>query len=256
MTGAPRPQGKGRLAWLVTGAVVTVTLIATASFSLWYVTSFNQKIHYQTQAQSYTGRPASLTIRLDSGNITLTTGPAGRIEVTRALGWSGAKPSIDERWDGRALSIEQHCPGSVLSRTCAVGYTIAAPPGVTVTATTDSGTIGATGLDGALRLTSLAGDVIVNRARSAVVLASSDAGDVRLGFAAAPVFVQAQTAAGNVSVRVPRGVTYTVLPVADAGTIRDSVSSTPTAQRSISATSDSGDVTVVYNLVRGQYAPD
>ena len=237
---------KGRIAWLVAGVVITVTVLASGSFSLWYLTAFKPSVNSQIQTVSYTGQPRSIAIQLDSGDITLRPGPAGQIRVTRAMGWTGAKPVVDEHWDGQKLRIQQHCPQQVFTRVCRVFYRISVPPGVTIDATTDSGTITATGLAGVLNLTSLAGDVDVSGARSPEVLASTDAGDIVIGFDAAPDFVKALTYQGDVTVKVPPGASYNVQPVADAGSVRVSVTTDQSARRFISATSDSGDVSVVY----------
>jgi hypothetical protein len=218
------------MAWLLAGLVAMVATIATAGTSLWYMTAFgaNMHMHSVTQTVSYQGRPGLINVRLSDGDITIESGPPGRVGVTRAFAWSGGKPVPQERWNGHTLTIGQNCPGGWDS-SCTVNYTIAVPPGVTLDLQTDSGNITAAG------------------AQVAQAQASSDSGDVQLSFAAAPDSVWASSESGNVTVLVPSGGSYTVHGQTANGNSSIDVLRDPTARRSITAISDDGDITVGYN---------
>jgi hypothetical protein len=238
---------RGRLAWLVTGAVVTVVLIASGCLPMWYLTSYQAKTYRLVQRASYAGQPAGLVVRLTSGDITVLAGRAGQVEVTRELEWSAAKPVIDESWQGHAFDIQQDCPTGLFDQTCAVNYTIAVPPGVTVSASTDGGTINVARLDGRLTLASQSGGITVTGSRSAEVQASTYSGDVRLSFTAAPIFVRGDTLSGDVSIAVPLGKSYDVAANTAAGNQVIRVSQNPAAPQYISASTDSGNILVAYN---------
>jgi hypothetical protein len=237
---------KGRLAWLVTGAVVTVVLIASGSISLWFAVSYQAKIYYLVQRASYAGQPASLTVQLTSGSITVLAGPAGRVQVTRDLQWSTVRPVSHESWTGRALGIQQDCPVGLFNQTCAISYTIVVPPSVTVSASTDDGTITVARLAGRLTLASQSGGITVTGSRSAVVQASTYSGDVSLALAGEPLLVQGDTLSGDVRITVPPGRSYNVDTQVVAGSQVIQVRRNPGVLQTISASTDSGDILVGY----------
>jgi hypothetical protein len=223
-------RSKGRLAWLLAGLAAMIATIATAGTSLWYLTAFQADMHMHsvTQTVSYQGRPGLINVQLSDGDITIKSGPPGRVGVTRELQWSGGRPVPEERWNGHTLSIGQNCPDSWDS-SCTVNYTIAVPPGVTVDLETDSGNI-------------TADDVRVAQAQ-----ASSDSGDVQLSFASAPDSIWASSESGNVTVLVPSGGSYALDSRAANGNSSVDILSNPTDRRSITVISDDGNIAVGYN---------
>jgi hypothetical protein len=219
------------VAWLLAGLVAMITTIAIAGTSLWYLTAFqeNMHLHAATQTVSYQGRPGLINVQLSDGDITIKSGPPGRVGVTRELEWSGGKPLPEERWNGHTLSIGQNCPDGGFDDNCTVNYTISVPPGVTLDLQTDSGNIAA------------------DNVRVAQAQASSDSGDVQLSFASAPDSVWASSESGNVTVLVPSGGSYAVHSQAHNGNSSVDVLSSATDRQSISAISDDGNITVGYN---------
>jgi hypothetical protein len=222
-------NSRGRLAWLLAGVAATVIAIATAGTSLWYLVAYHPDPRAETEKAVYTGEPTGLAVTLADGDITITSGPAGRIEVTRQLQWTGTGPGISERWTGRTLTITQTCPSGFTDTSCQVDYTVAVPAGVSLTLVTYSG------------------DIKAADNRSPQLLAEAYSGDVWLGFAAGPRIVRASTDSGDVTIRVPRGASYTVQGQADGGNSTVDVDQNPPTLGYISATSDDGDITVGYN---------
>jgi hypothetical protein len=223
---------KGRLAWVIVGAVSTVIMILTAGSSLWFLTSYDQH-NQSTRTTRYSiaqhgGRLDQLTVQLSSGDITVVEGPAGQVAVTGMLYWTSTKPVIDEYWDKGELNIDQGCPTGLFDQNCSVSIRVAVPPGVP------------------LHLTTGSGDVTTVAVRSSNVQANSGDGDLRLDFAATPTQVNAQTGSGDVTVTVPPGATYVVAADADNGTPTVEVTRDPGAPRSITAQSGNGDVTIEY----------
>jgi hypothetical protein len=233
----------GRVAWLVIGVVATVVTLASAGTGVWLLTSYRPEYHSQFQAEAYAENARSLSIQLDSGSISVHQGRPGQVRIVRQLRWTSGKPVITEHWRGQQLDVTTSCSSFQFGGTCLVNYTIAVPPGVSINAVTGNGTVSADDMSGQLDLTSYSGDVTVTGARSAQVIASSDSGNVRLGFAAPPSYVQATTDSGNVTIEVPPG-SYSVKPTADSGNTAVTVDDDPASPRSIKAASDSGNVTV------------
>jgi hypothetical protein len=217
-----------RSVWLAAGVVATVVAIASAGSSVWFLAAHPQHLHTQGQTASYTGRPDLVIVQLSDGNIRIVAGSPGRIGVIRELEWSGGKPTIDEQWNGRALTVKPDCP-SGLTDSCAVNYTIAVPPGVALDLETDSGDITAVG------------------SQSPQTQASSDSGNIRLSFTGAPDSVYASSDSGNVTITVPRGSGYAVHPQVDSGNSTIDILQDPASPRSITAISDDGNIAVGYN---------
>lgn len=225
---------RGRLAWLIIGVAATVIAIATAGTGLWVLTSYHPKNQSLSETAEYGiaqhgGRLIQLSVQLGNGDITIVSGPAGQVTVTRLLKWTTARPIIEEHWDDGVLDIDQDCATGLFEQGCSVSYRIAVPPGVPLNLTTGSGAITAIG------------------ARSTNVEANSGSGDIQLGFATAPTQVNAQTGSGDVSVAVPPGASYVVTANADDGNSDIAVPDDPGAPRGITAESGEGNITITYN---------
>jgi Toastrack DUF4097 len=258
----PKTGRTGRTAWLTIGVILTVTVIAMTTASLWFRMAASSATVTQNQLHAYTGQPAKIVLSLSSGDVTIRRGPAGAVTVRRQLQWVHSEPVIDEHWDGRTLVVTQNCPSGFLDLQCNVNYSLTVPEGVSVTATTASGNIRVADVSGPLQLKSDSGDVravnpvgdvaaktasgnvTISGARSGTVTAASDSGDVTLGFAAAPGEVSADSASGNVAVAVPAGDSYNIQASTASGNRNVSVPDDPGSLRLILARTDSGDVTV------------
>jgi hypothetical protein len=219
---------RGRLAWLLVGVTATVTAIATAGVALWYLNPGGQHGHSTSRTVSYTGQPDLVTVQLSDGSLTIRTGTVGQVTVTRQLAWSGTRPDTDEHWHGRTFVVTESC-SSGFGESCTVNYTIFVPTDVALNLQTDSG------------------DITTVGSSSPQTQVSSDSGDIRLGFAAAPDSVYASSDSGNVTVLVPPGNGYAVHQQADNGNWEIGVTHNPTFSRSITAISDDGNIRVNYN---------
>jgi hypothetical protein len=221
-------SSRGRLAWLCAGLVSAVTAIGLAGTGVWYAAAYRQHLHSVTKTASYAGRPDLVTVQLTDGNITIVSGSPGRVAVTRNLVWSGGEPSVDEQWNGHALTIRQDCPTG-WNETCEMNYTVAVPPGVALALQTDSG------------------DIATDDSQAPQTHASSDSGDIALDFAAPPDSVYANSSSGDVTIKVPPGGTYAIDDQSANGDAVINVQHNPAAPRSITAISDDGNITVGYN---------
>jgi DUF4097 and DUF4098 domain-containing protein YvlB len=110
-----------------------------------------------------------------------------------------------------------------------------------------SGDVTVTGTTADVDLTSQHGAVRASHLGSAYARASSDHGSIRLGFAAPPTQVQASTTHADVTVVVPRAdARYRVDLSSDHGSTTNHVRTDSTSRRTISLSSEHGDVTVRY----------
>jgi hypothetical protein len=205
------------------------------------------------------------TVHIDvDGDIAVRSGAVGRITVATHRVWSFHEPTVTERRTRSGLSISALCQGVEWGR-CTTSVRLVVPVDAALTLTSSDGSISVDGVRGALNLVSDNGDVDVTSApgplqlssdngsvtgtglTSAQVQASSENGDVTLGFAAAPKTVTASSENGSVSVLVPHGpASYLVSATTDNGGRSVGVASDSASNRHIVASSEDGDVTVAY----------
>jgi DUF4097 and DUF4098 domain-containing protein YvlB len=149
--------------------------------------------------------------------------------------------------------------------TCSTSLRLVVPATAALTLTSSDGSISVHGVQGALDLQSDDGDVDVTSApgplqlssdngsvtgtglTSGQVQASSDNGDVALGFVAAPKTVSASSENGSVTVLLPHGPdSYLVSASTDNGSRSVGVPIDSASDRHIVANSEDGDVAVAY----------
>lgn len=111
----------------------------------------------------------------------------------------------------------------------------------------DNGSVTLTGLSGDIVSTSDNGDVKATHLTSSTARFSTDNGDVRAQFDAAPASVVARSDNGGVTVRVPAADAYNVKTSTDNGSTSVDVTDDPNSTRTIDVATDNGDVTVRYN---------
>ncbi|TDD94836.1 DUF4097 family beta strand repeat-containing protein [Actinomadura rubrisoli] len=232
-----------RRVWTAAG----VTLIALAAAGVlvgmrsW---PHNWKTHYQTQRQTFRHPVRQLALDLSTGDIALTPGAPGVLQVQRKIKWSGSLPVFDERWNGDTFHVGDRCPSDA---ECSITYAVALPPDVTVTARTREGDITVHNLSGALAMNTSAGDISGTGLAGAQITAATGAGNVQLAFGRAPARVEAVSTAGQVDVNVPRGQSYLVQTGAKEGGTSVQVPQSPSAGHLIIARSSAGDVRVGYS---------
>jgi hypothetical protein len=190
------------------------------------------------------GPVKNVDVEARSGTIQIRTGPDDSSRVDRVLKWSGdAKPQLTQEVRGDTLHVVATCPDD--SDDCNTELVVTVPAASTAKADLGAGNVAVTGLTGEQDLSSGAGNVAGTDLGAAPVKARTPAGNVDLSFAAAPPTVDAQSSAGNVTVRVPVGPVYEVDTGSTVGNVRVEVPDTPGADHRISAHSSAGNVSVV-----------
>lgn len=254
------PPTQASRSWLAIGIVVTVVVLAAGLFFGYRALAGSGSPSTDTTSTTYPQEITALDVRVDAGTLTVATGPASTATVQAALTWDGEKPTVTQQWTGTQLSVVTGCPGS---GRCEVDLTITVPAGTAVTSTTETGDASLTGLTGPvsvrtetgeIRLSQLGGQVTADAEvgsvtgdalTSGAVTATTETGDITLGFAADPQTVVARASTGDVTVTVPRSSTgYQITADTDSGDRRVSATQDRSAGRTIEAHTGTGDVTV------------
>ena len=190
---------------------------------------------------------------------------AGAITVDMTVSRGLETPSHSETVQGDRLVLRSSCLW-VVTAFCQVDYVIHVPTGVSVVARTGGGDIGVWNVRGDLDLEADGGDIRVlggvsqrvhlgadggdittTRLSAASIEASSDGGDVLLALGTPPTFVDASSDGGDVEIVLPDTPdAYRVDVSSDGGATEAAIRTDPASERSITASSDGGDVIVRY----------
>jgi len=246
----------------VIAAGVTVWLWQRAPVHLTAATSTGP---HTAQYHSVTRRtPARVVVHMDAGNLNVEAGRAGQVSEQRELTWQARRPVVTQTFAHGTLTITARCPSG--QRTCDADIELSVPPGVSVQAAALGGDVAISGLRGTVRASASSGDIRLTRLTGPVqarsdngdiigeALASGQvgavdaAGDISLAFAGVPATVTAASAAGDVSIEVPRQAGgYQVRATTAKGDRSVSVQQDPRSSHAVSAISTSGDVAVAYS---------
>jgi hypothetical protein len=251
-------------AWKIAGSLVAVPVLVIGATQV-----ASALAHEERTEASEVDATGLRTIDVDNA--------AGSIRVVGVEGADTVSISarISDGWrksghrvhrDGDRLVVEGSCP-NFLSDWCNVRYTIEVPSDLAVVAQADNGRVTVTDLEGdvearadngRIELARIEGDVIADSdngsvtatdIRAATAEATSDNGDVLLEVVDPPQSISGESDNGDVEVVLPRSdLLYDVATETDNGSVTMSVRFDPNSDRSITATSDNGDVSVHYAL--------
>ena len=249
-----------RRALLVVASLLALFLVATGAYNVLDLAAR----HTTTERATYTN-VRELVID-DASDVRLTGAPASAPLVVRSRVREGLQsPDLDaDRGAGGALRLDSSCP-SFFGGSCRVEYDVSVPAGTVVRARSGGGDVVAEDLRSsaaltlhssagdvtatdvnapAIELTSSAGDVQARGLDGREVHLESSAGDVVAALATPPARLLARSSAGDVELLVPNAV-YRVDASSSAGDVdTSSVSTDPSATRTITAHSSAGDVAI------------
>jgi hypothetical protein len=225
------------------------------------------------------GRTASVNV--DSGDVHASAGPAGQVRVHGTLRYSLVKPEVTWVRSRSAIALHSRC--QVPTGLCSVDYAVTLPSGGrsgvsvgsgdvtasglagTITLGDDSGNIHATGLSGSATISDDSGDIVVTSLAGArltiaddsgditgtgvssqVLTAQNQSGDIRVVFTKVPRRVQVSDSSGDITLVLPPGpTTYRVNASTSSGSTTINVPQSPASPHVISATDQSGNITIV-----------
>ncbi|RSM95573.1 hypothetical protein DMB42_49395 [Nonomuraea sp. WAC 01424] len=215
-----------RAVWLTAGALATVAALLLSTILVW--NGFARATAPQERRlRSIPFALDKLKVTTGSGevNLEIVPGPAGELTLDRSVGWTSIdRPMITEDWNGDTLRLDIRCRGSRQPNgpMCRADYTLLVPFETEVEARTTIGDLMVGQVIGAVRLTTVSGDVLADgvtgevwaRSGSGTIRGNSllggradvetGSGDVQLDFANPPLSVRAVArATGDVELRMP-----------------------------------------------------
>ncbi len=255
---------KTNRAWKIAGSLVAVPVLVIGA------TQVASALAHEDRTEVSKVDAAGLrTIEVDNaaGSVRIVgVEGADAVSISARISDGWRKSGHQVHRDGDRLVVEGSCP-NFLSDWCNVRYTIEVPSDLAVVAQADNGRVTVTDLagdveassdNGRVELARIEGDVIADSdngsvaatdIRAATAEATSDNGDVLLELVDPPETVHAGSDNGDVEVALPRSeLLYDVVAETDNGSVAMSVRFDPDSDRSITATSDNGDVSVHYTL--------
>ena len=281
------PAWPSRWVWAVSGLVTAAVLVLPGAHFIGALLTGPLRVQgggvvpQSTLTRTLTvAQPVtSLTVQSYGGPVLVTTGSVRRVQVSERITYdpqAGGAPAVTESVSGGRLFLaDPDClepgPNGV---GCTVSFVLTVPPGLSVTAVTDSGPLTVTGTAGAnldsgggpVRATGITGPLTVSTANgpllvqgltgplradtgggplvaqgldAATVVVTTDGGSARIGFAVAPESVSVSTASGPAVLTVPGGP-YALTADSGGGPESVSIATTPTAPRSITVSTNGG----------------
>jgi hypothetical protein len=239
----PVARHRGRPAWRILATLLTLAALLWGTLNVVNLLAHGEQHFSRTFPAAGVER---IDVSTDRGTVRVIASDRSDISLHAYVsdGLGGTDHSAQRQ--GNRLVVDASCSFPV-AYWCTASYTLLVPRDVQLVLSSGSGDVTVSGATADVDLTSHHGDVVGSRLRSAHVRASSDHGDVDLGFAAAPTQVVASSTHGNVTVVVPRtDDAYRVDVSSDHGSTRAAVRTDPTARRTIQLSSQHGDVTARY----------
>ena len=271
------PMTRGRVLALVIGLPLALILIGwTALNAVAFAGQGSYPVHLDLPV---TGGTAGVSV--DSGNLTVGPGAAGRLRLAGTAHYSLVRSSVTWQRTRSGVTVESRCP--LPTGVCSVDFTVAIPVsarallsdgsgdmtlrGLTghVSAGAGSGNISAYGLSGTVAMGDGSGDIVgtalsgpevtlgngsgnisVTGLTSTHVVASDGSGDVTLTFTKVPSYVHVSDDSGNVTLILPPGETtlYRVKASTSSGTPVVSVPNSSASHHVITVTDGSGNITI------------
>lgn len=251
------PRGRARRA---AGALATLATAVAGAAAVTGCTQ-SQSGPQSTQSASYqvTQPITQLVIRDAAGDVKVTAGTTNAVHVTERQSYRGSPPDSSHAVSNGTLTLTYTCP----SGNCGIDYTVTVPTGLAVQVDAAAGNVSLAGLkgyaqvqasagnvdladlSGALQVQADAGDVQASGLDAPRAKLVATAGNVMLGFSAAPMNVSVQASAGNVKITLPGTADYAVTASADAGNKSITVPTSAGSAHVVQASSDAGNVSVL-----------
>jgi hypothetical protein len=189
-----------------------------------------------------TDKVTALDVATGSGEIVVNESNRSGVRVTETIHWRGDKPTTEHPIDAGTLTLRHKCPKPDMN--CAVDYKVEIPQGVTTKLDTGSGTITLRGLTGGVGAVTGSGDIEANALGTKQFVADTGSGDIEAKFTVMPDKVDIETGSGDVTARLPQGA-YNVTTRTGSGSQTVQVTNDPSAPRTVSVQTGSGDAKVL-----------
>jgi Putative adhesin len=167
ISAAPFPLTRGRLAALVIGVPVCLSLIAVNGLSL--VANLGEA-HYPVNYAVVAGAK-SLNVSVASGQLLIKQAAGSQATLTGTARYSLIRSKLTEQTTSSGTDVRYHCV--IPFGACELDATASVPAGLPVTANTDGGNAQVTGTTGAVTLSSGGGDIHADHAAGTLALNTS-----------------------------------------------------------------------------------
>lgn len=238
------------------GGLLTVVVIGVATVTMASVLVRTT----ERDTQTLRGRIDSAVLRV-SGELGVTSGPAGRVHIERRSDYGFSKPEVRQTLEDGVLTVRVSCEGATVI--CDNRVDVELPPDVdvdvradhaviadvagSVRVQNDGGTVELDGVTGPVDVRVGGGSVMGTDLASDDVRANAGAGAIELTFRRPPAVVDASAGAGHIQIEVPRSEEgYRVDASAGAGGTQVDVATDPNSDRTIRARAGAGGVEVRY----------
>ena len=255
---ASLPLTRARRLTLAIGAPVAVALIGWTAFNaVAWAAKGSEHVHLAVQT-----RGGHLSVDIQSGKVSLVPGAGHLIVLTGIAHYSIIRESVTSQSSASGVNITSRCP--VPAGQCSLDYQVAVPAGQAVSASNGSGDVTARGqrrgvtlstssgdvmgsnLAGKIDLTTSSGDVTATGLAATPVTATTSSGDVSLSFVSVPRLVEVTDSSGSITIVLPPGPTaYRVTAQTASGSTHITVPTSPSSPFVITATTDSGDISII-----------
>jgi hypothetical protein len=194
-----------------------------------------------TRAVSVTEGPVG-TVDLQGvpGQVSIVAVNGGRVRLTGQLHWTGHAPHA-AAWVGRGhvLWLSYRCAAA---SPCTEDYRLVVPRRTAVVLRQPSGHVLISGLAGALRITAASVDISAAGLRCPALAAVITSGHMSATFDAAPRKVSVTLTSAQATMRLPATASYAVSSQVTSGYVHVGIPQDSTADHSVSALIDSGEL--------------
>lgn len=260
-------ENRRRLNWGTLAAVaVAGALLAGAVLVM---TALKERVDQSREFTNLFDGTTSVVVEVDAADVQIAVSTDGRASVRTRIQWNTRQPAYVAEQVGGTLTVRlRRCGFNIFGAFCTSTVAMTVPAAVDLSLRTDSGNVRVSGVRGPVRLSADSGDfdlarlggpvsarvdsgrLVGQNLTSSSVEADVDSGDVELQFDTAPAAIRARSDSGHVLIAVPAGSgPYGVTTNTDSGETQVDVSTGPSTDHQIDASTDSGDITIRYQTV-------
>ena len=203
----PAPRYRGRPAWRILASILAIAALVWGTFNVVNLVAHSETRFTRTFPAAGIAR---VDVSTDRGSVRVIA--SDRDDVSLSAYVSNGLGGTDHaaRVRGNRLLVDASCAVPV-AYWCTASYTLRVPRDVKLVVWSGSGEVTVSGTTADVDLTTDHGSIDASRLRSQYAAASSQHGSIRLGFATAPMQVQASADARR---RHRRGPPYGRRPIA------------------------------------------
>lgn len=261
----PTAARRVRRAWRIGGSIVTAALLAS------FTASGIDQLALRTETRRSSVEASGvrhLVVHADSTDVAVSgTAERSEIDATATVRRAFLRPTFSVRKVGSTVHVTALCAET--SPSCVQRLRLNVPSDVAVDITLETGDVAVAAIEspvdvevstgnvrlvdvsGTTDITTETGDIRISDATSATMTVGSETGDVEIDAATSPFAAAATTETGDVTIELPAaddraGIDFAVTAESQDGTVSTRIRTNPTSERTIIATTESGDVSLAY----------